>query len=435
MPGVFAGLFGALLGLALLKFGNPAILEKEIEWPGELMQWIIVPWPIVVGYGLLAVVTVAGIAVARWRAGVPRWLMALPLAWLVWELLAGTQTVDAALTRATLAHFASCVVCFYLGLFALGRVRRMGFFWAGLLAGFALVLASGLQQHFGGLEQTRRYFALYHPDNAGVAQQLLDRMKSNRIFATLFYANTLAEVILMLLPVALAVIASLRTQFTPGARAFLMIVAGIAGLGCLYWSGSKGGWLLMLLTGLVAALFLPGRRRLKLILVGTALALGLAGFFVKYSGYFKKGAPSVGARFDYWKAAGQTVAEKPLFGSGPGTFAIAYAKVKKPESEMARMTHNDYLEQASDSGLPGMILFTALVLGVLVGAVRKGDRDWVRRAVWLGVLGWALQSFVEFGLYIPAVAWPAFTFMGWLLGQDSNPSTAGAPKANIAPAG
>ncbi len=212
-----------------------------------------------------------------------------------------------------------------------------------------------------------------------------------------------------------------------------MALMGGAALACLYWSGSKGGWLLMLFTGLVAALYLPMKRQFKLILVGMALVLGLAGFFVKYSGYFRKGAPSVSARFDYWKAAVQTVEANPMVGSGPGTFAIAYAKVKKPESEMARMTHNDYLEQASDSGLPGMVLYTALVAGALVAAVRKGDRDWVRRAVWLGVLGWALQSFVEFGLYIPAVAWPAFTFMGWLLGQGSNPSTAAAPAANIRP--
>jgi hypothetical protein len=37
-------------------------------------------------------------------------------------------------------------------------------------------------------------------------------------------------------------------------------------------------------------------------------------------------------------------------------------------------------------------------------------------AIWLGVLGWSLQSLVEFGLYIPALAWPAFAFLGWLLG-------------------
>jgi hypothetical protein len=46
--------------------------------------------------------------------------------------------------------------------------------------------------------------------------------------------------------------------------------------------------------------------------------------------------------------------------------------------------------------------------------------DWGRLAVWLGLLGWALQSLVEFGLYIPAIAWPAFGLLGWLVAQGSN---------------
>lgn len=430
---VFAGLLGALLGLSLLKFGNPVIMEKEIEWPSEFLQWVIVPWPAVVGYWLLAGFAVVGLALARWRMNAPGWLVALPLVWLIWEVLAGTQTVNATLTRATVVHFTSAVVCFYLGFFALARVRRLGLFWAGLIIGFAIVLALGLQQHFGGLDETRRYFRMYHPDPGDFPKSFLDRMQSNRIFSTLFYANTLAGVILMLLPMTLGVINSLQTQLTAGARWFLIAVATVAGLACLYWSGSKGGWLLMLLTGLVAVLFMPFKRQFKLALVGTALVLGLAGFFVKYSGFFRKGAPSVVARFDYWKAAVQTVEGRPVFGSGPGTFAIAYAKVKKPESEMARVTHNDYLEQASDSGLPGMVLYTAFVVGALVSTLPKPGDDWVRRAVWLGLLGWSLQSFVEFGLYIPAIAWPAFTFMGWLLGQGSNPSTAAPATATIQP--
>jgi hypothetical protein len=44
-------------------------------------------------------------------------------------------------------------------------------------------------------------------------------------------------------------------------------------------------------------------------------------------------------------------------------------------------------------------------------------------AVWLGVLGWALQGLLEFDLYIPALAWPALTLLGWLLGRTrSTPS-------------
>jgi hypothetical protein len=44
--------------------------------------------------------------------------------------------------------------------------------------------------------------------------------------------------------------------------------------------------------------------------------------------------------------------------------------------------------------------------------------DRLRFSVWLGLMGWALQGLLEFGLYIPALAWPAFAFLGWLLGTS-----------------
>jgi hypothetical protein len=47
---------------------------------------------------------------------------------------------------------------------------------------------------------------------------------------------------------------------------------------------------------------------------------------------------------------------------------------------------------------------------------RRCSLDELRFATWLGLLGWALQSFVEFGLYVPAVGWTAFWLLGWLWG-------------------
>ena len=85
---------------------------------------------------------------------------------------------------------------------------------------------------------------------------------------------------------------------------------------------------------------------------------------------------------------------------------------------MARLTHNDYLEQFSDSGLVGGLTFTAwviLALAVIGWKVwRKGDG--IDFALFAGLLGWLAQSFGEFGLYIPALAWLAFTLLGGLIG-------------------
>lgn len=436
---VFAALFGLLLGLGLLKFGNPVIFEQANERPTSLDEWIINGWPLVWSYWLLGAVAILGVCVAGWKTNAPRWAAALPLIWLGWQLAAASRTVDPRLTLASLKEFTACVVCFYLGLFPLSRAKKAGFFWAGLAVGFVLVLAAGFLQHFGGLEQTRRYFFLYlyphlretHPEY--LAAGYLKKMSSDRIFSTLFYPNTLAGVILLLLPTTLGVIWSLRREMTMGARALLASLVAGAGLACLYWSGSKGGWLLMLLLVFVAVLFRPFQRKFKILLVCGVLMLGLAGFFWKYSGFFKKGATSVVARFDYWQAALRTAAEHPVLGTGPGTFGIAYKKIKKPESEMALLAHNDYLEQASDSGIPGFLFYSAMVAAALLIPWRRGvlKGGCVKLSIWLGLLGWALQGLVEFGLFIPALTWPAFSLMGWLLGQPANESTETIPSHKL----
>ena len=330
LPRIFAGLFGAFLGLCLLKFGNPPITEKWITAPANVWEFLLgFPWPMAWAYWLLALVGVAGVAVARRKSAAPWWLVAMPLVWLVWQFLAGTQSVDPELTRLTLKHFSACALCFYLSYLSLSRVQRLWPFWVGLVCGLLVVLAVGWEQQFGGLKETRRYFFLYlYPQLKEVSPEYMKKMSSDRIFATLFYPNTLAGALLLLLPMTLAALWQLRGLLTADARWFLIGLVGIAGLACLYWSGSKGGWLLMLLLGLVALLRLPFSQRLKVILVTGVLLAGLAGFFWRHSAFFQKGATSVSARFDYWRAAVQTAKDKPLFGTGPGTFAIAYQKGK-----------------------------------------------------------------------------------------------------------
>ena len=195
---VFSLLFGAFLGLALLKFGNVAIMERFIEWPSNGWEWLINTWPVAIGLWLLGALGLVGIFAARWDISAPRWLVALPLVWLGWQFVSATHTLDAVLTQATLRHFCACVVCFYLGMFALGRRGNMSLFLLSLGAGLCVVIAVGLEQHFGGLEESRRYFFTYvYPQSPNVPPEFLKKIKSDRIWATLFYPNALAGVLLM----------------------------------------------------------------------------------------------------------------------------------------------------------------------------------------------------------------------------------------------
>ena len=365
----------------------------------------------------------------------------MPLAWCCWQIVAATNTTDAYLTGYTVRHFIATILCFYLGFFVLGELRQIGGFWLALIICFLLVLAVGWSQHFGGLDQTRRYFFLYiYPQMKDVPPEYLKKMASSRIFGTLFYPNTLAGVIILLLPPVLAVLWNMKRWLTAPARGFLVGSVSIGALACLYWSGSKGGWLLTLFLALLGMLRLTFSKRLKVLAVTTVLLLGIAGFTIKYRAFFEKGATSVVARFDYWRAALAISKEHPWLGTGPGTFGNAYQLVRDPGSEPARLTHNDYLQQLSDSGVIGFLTYTGFVAAALVYSfprisskakkttatdgvgeglgAEKADLRY-RFGVWLGLLGWSVQGLFEFGLYVPGSAWVAFALTGSLLARFS----------------
>jgi len=419
-PG-FAALAGLFLGLALLKFGNPAVLDPLVTAPKGYWEFMLQPWPLAWGYGLLAVLAVLGIVAAEWRLPCPRWLVGLPLAWLLWQGLAALDTTDARLTRLTLPYLLTVVAGFYLGLLALAPTVRMRVFWLALAGCFAAVLLLGFQQRFGGLEAVRQHVQA-QPGWEKLPADYLRRLAADRIFATLVYPNALAGAILLLLPPLAVALWQLATGAGRVARLLLPASLVCAGLACLYWSKSKAGWLLALGLALVVGLRLPMPRRLKVGLVTLALAVGVVGFAVRFAGYFQAGAASVGARLEYWRAAWTTACRHPLLGSGPGTFATSFRALKPPEAEMALLAHNDYLQQASDSGWPGALAHLVFWVGSLTVLGRRVRDDPLHFAVWLGLLGWALHSLVEFALYVPAVAWAAYWLLGWLWGRAGSPA-------------
>ena len=104
---------------------------------------------------------------------------------------------------------------------------------------------------------------------------------------------------------------------------------------------------------------------------------------------------------------------------------------------MARLAHNDYLQQASDAGFCVCLADIAFISGVLWVLYRKSDINiYPRRlALWLGIAAVCLQGFSEFNLYIPALAWPVFLFLGYLWGTASVQLVSGPSKPMDKPNG
>jgi O-antigen ligase len=238
---------------------------------------------------------------------------------------------------------------------------------------------------------------------------------------TLVYPNALAGAVLLLLPVALTLAFGAK-KLRPAIRAIVIAMTCLLGGAGFFWTGSKLGWLIAMGMGGLYLLRLNWPARLKFTVLAIVAILGLGIFAVRFHNYFAAGATSAGARLVYWRAAVQTTAKNPLTGSGPGTFQRPYEQIKSPDAEMARLTHNDYLEQFSDSGIPGGIFYGAWIVLALATV---GKRVWktgnqIMFAIFIGLLGWFVQGVGEFSLYIPALAWTAFTLMGCLLALTAN---------------
>ncbi len=447
--GLYALAFGLFLGLAILKFGNPVILDQKIPPPGSPSEFWTDAWPTRWANWILLPLTLAGAGLVftrrlRWPGS--HWFWLLPLVWFGWQLLSAAQTVDGGLTATTLCQFAGCLACYFIGALILGHDRALRWLLVGVLAAFAFCLVRGINQRLFEFPQSRQM--LVEGERAGwtnIPPELLVEMKRDRaiittngvdvpnpdflaklakgrVMGTLVYPNALAGIILLLLPVSLVLAFNSARELRPPLPAAVTGLTVFLGGTAFFWTGSKLGWLIATAMGCFCLLGLPWPARLKWVAIVVLTVVGLGIFAVRFHNYFAAGATSVGARLDYWQAAAKIVRQRPLLGTGPGTFQRPYAELKSPAAEMARLTHNDYLEQFSDSGLVGGILYAAWIVLALAAIGRRVWRlaDPGSFAIFLGVLSWFVQGLGEFSLYVPALAWTAFTLLGMLLATTGN---------------
>ncbi|HEY4415366.1 MAG TPA: O-antigen ligase family protein [Verrucomicrobiae bacterium] len=439
----YALIFGIFLGLALWKFGNPIILDSKITTPATLLDFWNDAWPVHwAKYFFLPLAALGAVLIFQKKNLQPpnRRLWLLPLLWFGWQLVSATQTISAVLTVATLWQFFGCVSCYFLGAFLFTDKRALQLLLVGLLLAFTFCLVRGViqknyefpQNHQMLVEGERSGWTNYPPETITEMKReniivttngvdvanpvIVAKFAKGRVNGTLVYPNALAGLILLLLPVALVLAFSATRKLRPFIRWTVIVLTISLGGSVFFWTGSKLGWLIGIgLSGLFL-LRLEWSKKLKILAVAAILILGGGIFAVRFHTYFAAGATSVGARFDYWRAAGQTTVQNPVFGSGPGTFQLTYAAIKPPGAEMARLTHNDYLEQFCDSGVVGGAAYSLWIILALVIIGRKlwRSRDIFRFAIFGGLSAWFAQGLGEFGLYIPALAWTAFTLLGGL---------------------
>lgn len=122
---------------------------------------------------------------------------------------------------------------------------------------------------------------------------------------------------------------------------------------------------------------------------------------------------------------------RPLTGSGPGTFALAYQQFRPPSALPAYMfvnvAHDDPVEVLIETGWPGLLLWILLVLFILKRGyrlVRRSTAAGLPAGAMAGVLGIAAFSLLNFVISLPCLLFTLFALLGLTVsnpGEDPDP--------------
>ncbi|MNN51583.1 O-Antigen ligase [compost metagenome] len=125
----------------------------------------------------------------------------------------------------------------------------------------------------------------------------------------------------------------------------------------------------------------------------------------------------------------EIIKEHPLLGSGPGTYPLEFAKTgyaiafaHRPDvTQLYREAHNTYLSMFSELGVPGGLLFLALVFVALRNFHRarsrwleRGDTEQAALATHLGL------AFAVLALFLLFLTVPSHKYLWVMLGVASH---------------
>ena len=143
---------------------------------------------------------------------------------------------------------------------------------------------------------------------------------------------------------------------------------------------------------------------------------------------FDEKDPSINTRFLIWKNTLQMIKDKPLFGSGIGTFKMNYldyqAEFFKDNPDyikyytFPREAHNEYLQIGAELGLLGLGLFIAIIFifySTVLNFLKKEQNNKNRLVGWgllVGISCFLIHSLFTFPLHVPALGSTFFSIMG-----------------------
>jgi O-antigen ligase len=120
-------------------------------------------------------------------------------------------------------------------------------------------------------------------------------------------------------------------------------------------------------------------------------------------------------RLELWSAGWQMAMDQPITGVGPGNYPAALGIYLSGKGLLA--AHSNYVQMLAEAGFPGLVLYLAFFLGVLVmldRIRRSGPAQWQQRSAQM--LQLALVAYLVGGIFNSRQDFVlAYVLAGWAL--------------------
>ncbi|KAF0208971.1 MAG: O-antigen ligase family protein [Actinomycetota bacterium] len=387
----------ALVGTAFVLVFAP-LYPGRITLAGIPLDTVILTVPIAILFGIPLLARIG-------PEGFPRIGIELPaIVFLGWALLSAVFTGAQASVIATWVRYASylMLVCVVAAV-AVDPARRRMMLWILVIVGSVTVVHG---------------FWQYVNPTVYIGMDGLDTSVATRVFATFENPNFYAEFLVLVFAVTLALVFAEK-----GVLRYIAIVLLVAQAMALLLTYTRGSWLALALGLGIVVLMIDARLIWPFVLSGAAIVPFVPGVLDRVASIFSlEGTASF--RLKLWEVAGESIAERPLFGAGLGRFYDAFRAtvLSHPEITLGYLSygaHNSYFQLAAEVGILGGIAFAWMVfgscrMGAFYNMRMAGDMRsrLVNAALTAGLVAFAVNAFTSNAFQHPRGAVFFFVLVG-----------------------
>ena len=182
-----------------------------------------------------------------------------------------------------------------------------------------------------------------------------------RVAGTFYNSNFYAEYLVLLAGVVIALFLSEK-----GRAKLLAGAIGVAGAVTLFLTYTRGSWIALVI-GLVVLIVLTDIRYMALFAAAAATAVVTVPGVLTRLSVSTANEKTASFRFGLWKVAGETIRRHPILGVGVGDFLVGYREVVTTRSDLyvgylGFGAHNAYFALCAEIGVLGGLAFLALTL-------------------------------------------------------------------------